>query len=1754
MTEENQRTEVESAVPALLIKLTRAQRDLVRIQAEVVAWDGTESNGTVEVASERVKEIKEKVEDIRDQFDQWATEEEAINNEPTFATIIQSVHHLTIAIRDVSLNRTRNKTMDQSFKLEKIKTPTFSGEFSDWQEFHDLFLAAVHNNATLTGAAKMVHLKSALKGDAAPIVSNYPSTSQSYALAWKSVTDRYSNKREIVFAHLRKLWELKGQPDTSVGLRKLCDTFNECTRSLKLLKLEVDKWDVILVFLALEKSNEESKKQWLLTQGDELPKLSTLLEFWEKRATALAGPSKSSSKKSPSTSTSSYHTTQGQSKGSCPYCNEGHPLYKCNEYNGLSIQGRSKYVNKAQLCTNCLSANKKGECPTKATCKKCGKPHHTSLHFERKTPSTSEASGSSQQSSSGSTGQSKQEEPVIKVSSIYTNSSSKDTVVLLATLLVDVHDKSGQKQQCRIFLDSGSEANFISEAAVDRLGLHRYEACANVGGFGGVAAGTATGFVSFKALSKACNFQYQMEAFVFGTLAEPMPRFKCQATYRHIQGLSLADPTFYEPSHVDILMGTVSAAQILIPGLRLGSPLALNSKFGWILLGSAIRENNSHTSSYTISVRAFHSQCSPTDPCLESSLRRFWEIEEPEPLPHELPADDKYAEEHFQSTHTRDTDGRFLVRFPFSSPPTELGQSRAKALQCFLSMEKKIRKDPLLERSYRKQMEDYHNWNWTEQVPSQELSKPSYYIPHHVVTKLDSTTTKYRIVFNASAKTTSGHSLNSILLPGPKIQLDLQPLLVRFRTHPIALSADIVKFFNQVKVSASECDFQRFLWRKNKEAPIQDFRFLRLTFGLTCSPFLAIRCLHELGVNNKDKFPLACQSIREDLLVDNLLSGAATVTEALHRKSEITEVLKGGQFSLQKWASNHPDVTSSLSSSEREEYSLDIANDDSIKTIGLFWHPASDTFGVKIVTPAFSSTATKREVLSFTARIFDPLSWLAPVTITPKIFLQSLWKEKLDWDTPIPPFLFNKWRKYCLDLELLRSFRISRCLTSIPPSPTLEYELVGFCDASNAAYASCIYLRAKGAEGFTVELIAAKTKVSPVHGETTPRLELCSAVLLKCLVNSTITTLLPTKIKISSVKCFTDSTGALGQIFSTEKQPLFVTNRVRKIRNSSTPINWYHVPGEQNPADPASRGISAAALLKHPLWLHGPPFLLTEEIPPQPYPQSQVSSFVTSLHPPSEGSQFVSECLIEFINRSDSFPKMTRLIAYWIRFVDNLRNPQQKRYGPLTAKELQRSLIPIVKTVQSQYFKTEIQQCVSHGPVTSNVKFLSPFLDSDGVLRVGGRLQQSLLGFEQRHPILLPKSHPRSKSHENWSKGHFTRVVARHLHESNLHAGPQLLLSLLRRQFWVPRGQALCSSTVRKCVKCHRHNPTPLNQIMGQLPPPRVVPDFPFAKVGLDYAGPFKLAVTTGRNPRYLKAYVSLWVCMATKAVHLELATDLTTEAFIASFERFLSIRNVPSDVYCDGGTNFAGAKNEMEELHTFINDAQHQQKVAQYFAGEKVEYHFNPPLGPHHGGLWEAAVKSMKYHLKRIMDGHHLSIEEFLTLLAKTSAALNSRPLTPLSNSPDDFEVLTPFHFLTLRPPKVIPQENLMDIRQNRLNRWQLAQQMAQHLFRRWSTQYLQTLQQKHKWLEPQTDVTPGLLVLVHDDDGELGPQKWILGRIEKVYPGPDGKVRVTDVRIPTPNDDKKKKQFRILRRPITRLSPLPIDQALTSSYTRIV
>jgi len=228
------------------------------------------------------------------------------------------------------------------------------------------------------------------------------------------------------------------------------------------------------------------------------------------------------------------------------------------------------------------------------------------------------------------------------------------------------------------------------------------------------------------------------------------------------------------------------------------------------------------------------------------------------------------------------------------------------------------------------------------------------------------------------------------------------------------------------------------------------------------------------------------------------------------------------------------------------------------------------------------------------------------------------------------------------------------------------------------------------------------------------------------------------------------------------------------------------------------------------------------------------------------------------------------------------------------------------------------------------------------------------------------------------------------------------------------------------------------------------------------------------------------------------------------------------------------GAKNDLKDVTKLL--ALSNSKIITFAAERGISFHINSPLSPHHGGLWEAAVKSAKSHLRRVVQDHVLSIEEFSTLLCQVEAALNSRPLSPMSEDPSDFDVLTPGHFLTMGHLQSVPESDFTDTKVNRLTRWQLVQQLAQHFWRRWSTEYLHLLQNRPKWLKANQDLTPGDLVLMMEGTQTFGSPKWIRARVIKTFPGPDGHVRVVEVKTPDGSTYK---------RPIVRLSPLPIRQS---------
>ncbi|XP_014371634.2 uncharacterized protein LOC106721244 [Papilio machaon] len=718
----------------------------------------------------------------------------------------------------------------------------------------------------------------------------------------------------------------------------------------------------------------------------------------------------------------------------------------------------------------------------------------------------------------------------------------------------------------------------------------------------------------------------------------------------------------------------------------------------------------------------------------------------------------------------------------------------------------------------------------------------------------------------------------------------------------------------------------------------------------------------------------------------------------------------------------------------------------------------------------------------------------------------------IEWDDPLPINVITEWSIYRNDLIKLQGIKIDRWINTYQIRTNVE--LHGFADASTAAYAAVVYVKALDDDGNPkITLLESKTKVAPLKQISVARLELCGALLLaKMLYQAAI----HLKIPMGQVFAYTDSTVTLAWI---EGQPIkwqtFVANRVTEIQTLLDNSAWRFVSSRDNPADLASRGIQADDLVASSLWWQGPTWLKETH----KYKQTN-ASYTTTLE---ERKQRVKTFLCELeekpiYERFSTLNRMKRVLTYCRRFL--LLKPEKQYTDYLSTKELNETMQMCIKLCQRQDFMEEIRDLKESGMVKkrSKLKTLSPYLDENQILRVGGRLQGATIGSEIKHPILLPKHN------------HLTTLVVRDAHIKLLHGGNRLMTNFLQNQYWIIGLKPLVKKCVRECVVCVRHKGMVLQPKMGELPSVRITPGRPFKTSGVDFAGPIQLRTSKGRGHKAFKGYICLFICMKTKAVHLEVVSDLTSKGFIAAFKRFISRRGHCSDVWSDNGLNFVGAAKELKD-NANIRCSSGMKDIVELLANEGTIWHFIPPRAPNFGGLWEAAVKSAKTHLVKVVGNSTLTFEEMTTLLSQVEACLNSRPICQLNDNPDDLFPLTPAHFLIGEATMIIPEPDHENTRLSALDRWTLVQKMTQHFWKRWSTEYLQGLQRRQKWQKSSISPDVGQLVIIKEND--LPPAKWLLARILELIPGPDKAVRVVKLKC----------KSSILTRPINKIILLPRD-----------
>lgn len=412
-------------------------------------------------------------------------------------------------------------------------------------------------------------------------------------------------------------------------------------------------------------------------------------------------------------------------------------------------------------------------------------------------------------------------------------------------------------------------------------------------------------------------------------------------------------------------------------------------------------------------------------------------------------------------------------------------------------------------------------------------------------------------------------------------------------------------------------------------------------------------------------------------------------------------------------------------------------------------------------------------------QIFDPLGLIAPIVVSAKIFLQDLWKLKLSWDESLPQNITSRWMEFRNKLSILHELKVDR---HVMLDNAVSIHLHAFADGSEKAYGASLYIRLIDRSGTVkVALLCAKSRVAPTKTISLPRIELCAAQLTAQLVHKVVQVW---QHPINEIFYWTDSTITLAWISAPAYTwKTFVSNRVANIQELADPSRWFHVKTDENPADLASRGVMPQKLMQPSLWFDGPNFL-SNEFELQSNPPS------TSTDPPERKTQKTamisaakgSQDLIEELSCRNSYLKTLRVIARCNQFYINVKSRVKKlscqSLTVLGVDELELAVIACVKCIQRTHFAKEFEALSKDKPIDkrSNIVTLNSFIDDNGVMRVGGRLENADLPFSAKHPILLPKNHS------------FTVAMANHYHTKNCHAGPQALLSIIRQKFWPLNG------------------------------------------------------------------------------------------------------------------------------------------------------------------------------------------------------------------------------------------------------------------------------------------------------------------------------------------------------------------------------
>ncbi|XP_061168132.1 uncharacterized protein LOC133177057 [Saccostrea echinata] len=1593
------------------------------------------------------------------------------NENSQFGENGQSSHNFSENSRAISFHSNSNSSNSSNFhKLPKLNLPIFEGNVLEWQSFWDSFDSAIHSNNTLTEVQKFNYLKSLVEGEASNTIAGFALTHSNYNRAIELLHERFGQKHKIIQSYMQALLELPAPKNNLTSLRHFHDQVETYVRGLESYGQAQETYGSLLVPVILNKLPSELRKNlarehgstnWLL--GDLRNSLYRELEILEAGASIDATePSATATFYTHSKSSNKQlqrNSSPRKPQVSCAFCKESHRSNDCTKYKNFN--DRMRIVKRDKLCFNCLGRHRVADCQSKFNCKTCKKRHHTSLcsnHEEVKPIKESIPSFQSKITERTET-------------SVMHSSSHRDQPnVLLQTAVAPV-TFGKLTTDANILFDEGAQRSFISRSLADKIELTPtgYEDI-NILGFGDSGKDKRVQKLQ-TALIKVQTIQREeipVKVLVVPEIAAPIKtHVETAAKLSHLRNLRLAHPVAQDDAfQIELLIGADQYWNLVEDEIVRGKgPTAIKSKLGYLLSGP-LYGSQFHVVEYNTSMM----NVMVSHKMEEHNIEKFWQIEA-------IGSEKEYEESSNQDFHLsyekdsiRFQDNRYHVRLPWKEDHPTLPLNKDKAYHRTVSVINRLKMEPKMLIKYGEIIAEQERRGFIEKVDSKlPTNRKVHFIPHFPVKK-DSVTTPVRIVYDCSChETPNTASLNDCLMNIPPQLNDIASILLRFRLNKYAVTTDIEKAFLNVGLEEEDRDVTRFFWfdePTNPNGQLVNYRFKSVLFGATCSPFILNAVLMK---HLKENASTWTQKLTENLYVDNIISSFPTENELISFYNCSRTLFAKAGFNLRSWGSN----SEILQEHAKKDGVLD--KDSVVKVLGMKWNVKEDTltFAKQEIANTKKNTVTKREVVKQSSKIYDPLGYISPITVKAKMFIQELWKKKIDWDQKLPQELADKWIEIAQNTEKATSLEIPRmCIHENPPETTVHI----FSDASIKAYGACAYI----VSGDQSSLIMAKNRVAPLKTLTIPKLELMGALLGARLLK-----FIKKNIQFSEAVLWTDSQIVLSWLETTKTLGTFVRNRIQEIKKLTEQYKWRYCPTTSNPADILSRGTDFDRFRKNELWSKGPTWITdTNKWPIYDKTESHILANITESEKcgyQEEDSQEkrnvklgareqkISEIID--ISKFNNYRKLLNVTSYVLRFIQNC-SKKQKVTGPLTVSEIeQSSLIWIINAQQKNYpdIFGELQRDGKSKNCLS--KQLKLYLDNEELIQCGGRIQNAPISKTAKHPILLPPN------------DQLTTLIILDAHRRNLHSGVNSTVTLLRQNYWIQRIRQSVKSVLRKCITCRKimGKPYPIPEA-PPLPKDRLREEPPFTVTGVDFTGALKVRKKNGHEG---KVYICLFTCASTRAVHLELVTDLTEEQFILAFRRFSSRKSLPKLMISDNATTYVASSKEIEKLTS-------SHSLQETLNTHGTRWKFIPKRAPWYGGFWERLIGLTKNCLKKVLGRSFVNLDALNTIIVEIECILNDRPLTYASADPLDEDPLTPSHLLYGRKIRSLPYPGssidvhlTTDLNHSSANKaYNIQQQTIQHFWERWRKEYLTSLREYHRIHgKNKQNIQVGDIVQIYDE-----------------------------------------------------------------------